>query len=125
MSFPTISERATIVAYTTERIRWSAGGRNDGRFGLLVYKPVGKGSRSGKADTWELVRFNTYAKRKTAKARATTIYYDHSPKAAKRHGFTRARVQERPTNGEAETPVAHSTDERVRDGEGVNCDVKP
>lgn len=51
----------------------------DGRYASFVYKPVGKGSRSGEATRWTLVETGRWkvvehAKRKTAKARALRLY---------------------------------------------------
>lgn len=72
-----------LVSYTTEPVRWSAGGRYDGKFVVMAYKPVGKGARSGrgKASRWVRVYIRAYTKRKTARARAEAIYTQHSPKS--------------------------------------------
>lgn len=77
-----------IVGYTTERISQSRGGVNDGKFAAMAWRPVGKGSQSGKAREWKMVYFRTFAKRKSARARAETLYYRHSPRRAKRHGVS-------------------------------------
>lgn len=77
-------EDGWIVSYTTERIK---GGPFDGRFAVMVYKPIGRGARTNKAHEWQRVSFTGYAKRRTARARADAIYYKHSPKAAIRHGI--------------------------------------
>jgi hypothetical protein len=48
----------------------------DGKYASFVYKPIGKGARSGKATRWELVERKTveHSKRKAAKARALRLY---------------------------------------------------
>lgn len=76
-------EDGWLVGYTTERIRH---GRNDGKFAVMAYRPRGKGARTGRAETWQRVYFRTFAKRKTAKARALKLYAQHSPKWARRNG---------------------------------------
>ena len=52
-----------MFCWTTERMR-------DGKFAAFEYRPIGEGSRSGKATHWKIVRELHFAQRKTAKARA-------------------------------------------------------
>lgn len=77
------AEDGWMVAYTTERVR---GGRWHGRFVAMAYKPVGPGSRTGKAEAWRRVYARAFARRKLAKARAMDLYADHSPQYVARHG---------------------------------------
>jgi ribosomal protein S27E len=63
-----------IVQYTTSRV---VGGPHDGKFAVLVYKPVGTGSRTGKAKNWERTYFKGYAKRTTAKKHALALVDQH------------------------------------------------
>lgn len=77
------------VGYTTTRIRH---GKNDGKFAAMAYKPTGKGARSRKASEWVRVYFRTFATRKSARKRAEAMYYQHSPKAAERHGIKKAQA---------------------------------
>jgi hypothetical protein len=69
-----------IVQYTTSRIRT---GTLDGMFAVFVFKPKGRGSKR----VWERVRLDRCDTRREAKERATRVYYEHSPKAAARHGW--------------------------------------
>lgn len=78
------AEDGWVAGYSTERAQ---GGPFDGRFVVLAYRPVGRGSRIGKAEEWKRVYFKGFAKRKVAKARALAIYLKHSPKAAARAGY--------------------------------------
>lgn len=64
-----------IVGYTTERIR---GGRFAGAFAVLAYRPVGKGSRTGKPEEWQRVTFSRCATRRRARERAETLYERHN-----------------------------------------------
>lgn len=64
-----------LVGYTTGRIRH---GKHDGKFAAMAYKPVGKGARTGKATSFERVYFRTFAKRKSARARAEELYHQHN-----------------------------------------------
>jgi hypothetical protein len=66
-----------IVGYTTGRIER---GSLAGRFATLVYKPTGKGARSGDPHEWQLVETIPAATRKTAKARAEARYRRHDEK---------------------------------------------
>ena len=63
-----------IVGYTTQRI---TGGRFDGRFATMAYKPVGRGARSGKATNHVRVYFRGFNTRKAARARADRMYEQH------------------------------------------------
>lgn len=63
-----------IVGYTTQRID---GGRFDGRFAAMAYKPVGKGARSGNAGEHVRVYFRGFTTRKAARARAERLYEQH------------------------------------------------
>jgi hypothetical protein len=67
-----------IVGYTSERIR---GGTDDGKFAAMAYKPQGKGARSGEASQHVRVYYRTFAKRKTARARAEALYHQHNERA--------------------------------------------
>jgi hypothetical protein len=49
--------------YTTERM-------DDGKYAAFIYKPVGKGARSGTPTSLKLVRQVRFTKRKAAAARA-------------------------------------------------------
>ncbi len=77
-------EDGWVVGYTTSRIE---GGPDDGRFAAMAYKPIGTGSRSGKASEWRLTYWRAFAKRKTARARAEQLFYRHSPRLAARRGI--------------------------------------
>lgn len=76
-------EDGWVVIYTTTRVE---GGPHHGRFLTMTYKPTGPGARTGKASEWVRNYCRPFASRKAAKARAMTLYYQHSPKAAVRHG---------------------------------------
>lgn len=71
------AEDGWIVVYTTERV---TGGKNAGRFVTMAYRPRGRGSRTGKARQWIRVYLRGFSTRKAAKARAVTLYRQHSPK---------------------------------------------
>lgn len=80
-----LCEDGWLIEYTTTPM---VGGPDDGKFVVLAFKPVGKGSRGG-ADTatsWQRTYMRAFAKRKTARARAETLFYRHSPERAARHG---------------------------------------
>lgn len=60
---------------------WTVEKDEDGKYLSFVYRPVGKGARSGTATRWELVEAKSskwkqvrHAKRKAAKARALRLY---------------------------------------------------
>lgn len=77
------TEDGWIVSYTTSRIE---GGRNHGKFAVMLYKPTGKGARTGKASEWTRTYMRAFSTRKAARKRAEQLYYQHSPKTAERHG---------------------------------------
>jgi hypothetical protein len=52
------------------RYCWTTEKMGDGRYAAFMYKPVGKGARSGKATSFVLVKEIHFNKRTTAKARA-------------------------------------------------------
>ena len=60
-----------MFIYTTETF-------SDGKYGSAVYRPVGKGSRSGKRaiTEWKPTREVHHSKRKAAKARALRLYME-------------------------------------------------
>ena len=77
------AEDGWIIVYTTERVdrgRWA------GKFVTMAYRPEGKGSRTGNAERWRRVYARAFATRKAAKARATELYADHSPKWQAKYG---------------------------------------
>lgn len=78
-----MAEDGWVIVYTTTRVE---GGPHDGRFAVIAYKPVGKGSRGGrgKATEWTRHYWRGFATRKAAKARAVALYRQHSPKWAAR-----------------------------------------
>lgn len=60
-----------MFCWTVERV--------NGKYVSMVYRPIGKGARSGKATEWELVESGkwkrvAHAKRKDAKARALRLH---------------------------------------------------
>jgi hypothetical protein len=64
-----------MFCWTTEK------NPGDGKYASFVYRPIGRGARTGKAARWELVESNSskwklveHSKRKTAKARALRLY---------------------------------------------------
>jgi hypothetical protein len=69
-----------IVMYSTEKIRH---GTLDGLFAVAVFKPKGRGRKR----VWDRVRLDKCETRREAKQRALRFYYEHSPKAAARHGW--------------------------------------
>lgn len=80
------AEDGWLVSYTTSRIR---AGRLDGLFAVMLYAPRGKGAHSGGGERWERVKLERCDTRREAKERALAYYYEHSPKAAERHGVGR------------------------------------
>lgn len=72
------AEDGWCIGYTTKRLY---GGDHEGKFAAFTYKPVGKGARTRKAESWELVYWRPFASRKAAKRRAVELYFQHSPKA--------------------------------------------
>lgn len=69
-----------FVSYSTSRIR---AGTLDGLFATMLYKPKGR----GRDRVWERVKLDRCDTRREAKQRALAYYYEHSPKAAARHGW--------------------------------------
>jgi hypothetical protein len=68
------TNREWIAGYTTEKITNSSGGKYDGKFACLVWKPI---KQNGKVIRWEIVYFRAFNLRKTAKATALKHYYRH------------------------------------------------
>lgn len=60
--------KGPMFSWTTEKV--------EGAYGSFVHIPVGKGSRSGKAEEWQLVEdsISAHDLRKDAKARALRLY---------------------------------------------------
>ena len=77
------TEDGWLIVYTTERVK---GGRWDGKFVTMAYRPKGPGARTGKAERWVRVYARPFSSRKAAKARAMDLYADHSPRYLARHG---------------------------------------
>jgi hypothetical protein len=69
-----------IVAYTTSRIEQ---GPYDGKFAVMLYKPVGKGARTGQADEAVRTYMRAFSTRKAARARAVALYHQHSRKGVR------------------------------------------
>lgn len=69
-----------LVEYTTSRVR---AGKLNGLFAVMIFKPKGRGRQR----RWERIRTHTCDTRKEAKQLALRYYYEHSPKAAARHGW--------------------------------------
>jgi hypothetical protein len=61
---------------------WTTEKMGDGKYAAFIYKPVGKGARSGKAEAMRMVKEIHFAKRSTAKARAWKWYQTAKAKAA-------------------------------------------
>lgn len=62
-----------MFCWTTQRLH-DPGHPNHGMFVAFIYKPYGKGSRSGKAENWKLTKQVRFAQRQRAKARALAWY---------------------------------------------------
>ena len=69
-----------VVMYTTQRIKH---GTLDGLFATTIFKPKGRGSKR----IWERVKLYRCDTRREAKQWALRAYYEHSPKAAAKHGW--------------------------------------
>jgi hypothetical protein len=65
------------IAWTTSKV---IGGPYDGKYLVQGFRPVGKGARSGKAETWEQAYARGFAKRGKAKERAVEMYHQHNAK---------------------------------------------
>lgn len=76
-------EDGYIVGYSTGKIHHSAGGKHDGKYACIVWKPNSKKNPT----RWQIVYFRTFAKRKTAKTYAEKYFWKHNPKRAKKHGI--------------------------------------
>jgi len=76
--FPTCAD-GWLVGYTTERVHDGPPAIR-GKFVAMAYKPVGKGARGGRktAQSWERVYQRAFVQRKAARARAETMYRQHS-----------------------------------------------
>lgn len=74
-----------LVGYTTEKVD---GGPHHGKFAVMAYKPMGKGARSGRGKAFhhKRVYFRSFAKRKTARARAVAMYNQHNAKKTASEG---------------------------------------
>jgi hypothetical protein len=66
------------VGYTTGRVSHARHEPYNGKFAAFAYRPVGPGSRSGKAKEWKMDYFRSYSRRKAARARAEQLYQQHS-----------------------------------------------
>lgn len=73
-----------IVGYSTEKITGSVGGKYDGKFACIVWKPV---KSKGKIIKWEIKYFRAFRQRKKAREYAEKFYYQHSPKQAIKHEY--------------------------------------
>lgn len=73
-----------IVGYSTGKISESLGGKYDGKFACVVWKPDSKKNPK----VWKISYFRAFSQRKLAKKYATKFYYQHSPKRAAKHGVT-------------------------------------
>lgn len=76
------AEDGYVVMYTTGRV---IGGPHDGKFLTQLFKPMGKGARTGKAQNWVECYRRQFSTRKAAKKRAIELYREHSPKWAEKH----------------------------------------
>lgn len=72
-----LCEDGYIIEYTTTRVE---GGPHDGKFAVLMFKPVGKGARGGRktAQAWQRTYIRGFAKRKSARARAEELWEQHN-----------------------------------------------
>lgn len=71
-----------IIGYSTAPIVKSNGGKYDGKYACIVWKPNSKKNPK----EWNMVYWRVFSKRKTAKEYALKHYYKHSPRMAARHG---------------------------------------
>lgn len=62
-----------MYCWTTERV--------NGKFVAMAYRPEGKGSRTGKASQWRMVKEVSFVNRNKAKARARQWYEAAKAKA--------------------------------------------
>ena len=65
-----------MFVWTVEPFRTMYGSSADGKYESVVYRPIGPGSRSGKARRWERdeTSASLHALRKDAKARALRLF---------------------------------------------------
>jgi hypothetical protein len=63
-----------VVGYTTTPL---VGGTHPGKFAVVAYKPIGKGARTGKPETWEVSYVRCYARRRLARDRAKVLWQKH------------------------------------------------
>lgn len=78
-----------IVGYSTAKITNSIGKKYDNKFACIVWKPV---KLKGKIIRWEIKYYRAFRQRKKAKEYALKFYYEHSPKAEKRHGYDKVKL---------------------------------
>lgn len=75
-----------LVQWTTEPVR---GGKYDGYFLVMLFKPVGKGSRAqrkGSASEWQRVKIERCKTRSECKQRREHHYWEHNPTRAAKCG---------------------------------------
>ena len=77
-----------IVGYTLERYGMVArpegaedAPHGEGKYGFFVYKPTGKGSRSGNPQQWDIVGVTYRDKRSDVKDMALAAYFLHNGRA--------------------------------------------
>lgn len=80
-----LCEDGWIIEYTTTKVEH---GPHDGKYVVMAFKPVGKGARGGRktAQSWQRTYIRGFAKRKSARARAETLYWRHNPTRAAKWG---------------------------------------
>jgi hypothetical protein len=74
--------RYRYFSYGQWRFCWTTEKMGDGKYAAFIYKPIGKGSQSGKATRWKLVKELHFTKRSTAKARAIKWANAHQKRVA-------------------------------------------
>lgn len=79
---PARMPRYRYYGYRQHRFCWTTERMDDGTFRAFEYRPVGKGSRSGKAREWRLTREVSFKTRATAKRRARKWYETAKSKEA-------------------------------------------
>jgi hypothetical protein len=83
------AEDGYYIRYSTGRVQ---GGKYDGKFLTIGYKPIGPGARSGNATRWTANYIRAFSTRKAAKARLFDLYYQHSPEASAKRAARESRV---------------------------------
>lgn len=80
-----LCEDGWIVTYSTTRVVGGPPAIRD-KYVVMLHKPVGKGARGGRrtAQSWQRTYMRGFAKRKTARARAEALYWQHNPTRAAR-----------------------------------------